>query len=305
MSATETPNASREANLGKVDMRPEIDIIPVRDVDRSKQFYEGLGWRLDDDVAPLDGLRIVQFTPPGSGCSITFGKGSPGPRLARPRGGWSSRTSKRLMMNSSGVASRQRTSGTGRRSRSRHGSPGPTRTAPATRRFAPSTIPMETHGSPRRSRHGSPAGSTRRARHSRPRRTWRAHFGVPRPPMPSTRSAPGRTMTGLPGTPHTSRRSRPGPTCRRDRFAFGEASRVPRPRRRAETERAFTERPLNRPPAREPEPRLPRRAAAPAQGTPGCTGRQARLDQAIRQRRPQQLHLHTRDCRTHTHAGNL
>ena len=60
---------------GKVDMRLEVDIIPVSSVDRSKQFYERLGWRLDDDVAPLDGLRIVQFTPPGSGCSITFGKG--------------------------------------------------------------------------------------------------------------------------------------------------------------------------------------------------------------------------------------
>jgi len=47
----------------------------VSDVDRSKQFYQGLGWRLDADDAPLDGLRIVQFTPPGSGCSVTFGKG--------------------------------------------------------------------------------------------------------------------------------------------------------------------------------------------------------------------------------------
>jgi catechol 2,3-dioxygenase-like lactoylglutathione lyase family enzyme len=59
----------------KVDMRLEVQIIPVSDVDRSKQFYERLGWRLDADVAPLDGLRIVQFTPPGSGCSVTFGKG--------------------------------------------------------------------------------------------------------------------------------------------------------------------------------------------------------------------------------------
>src|SRR3984893_5511750 len=75
MSATTASNASRQANVGKVDMRLEIDIIPVSDIDRSKQFYERLGWRLDDDVAPLDGLRIVQFTPPGSGCSITFGKG--------------------------------------------------------------------------------------------------------------------------------------------------------------------------------------------------------------------------------------
>jgi catechol 2,3-dioxygenase-like lactoylglutathione lyase family enzyme len=53
----------------------EVDIIPVSDPDRSKQFYEGLGWRLDADDSPLEGLRIVQFTPPGSGASVTFGKG--------------------------------------------------------------------------------------------------------------------------------------------------------------------------------------------------------------------------------------
>jgi catechol 2,3-dioxygenase-like lactoylglutathione lyase family enzyme len=56
-------------------MNLEIQIIPVSDVDRAKGFYEQLGWRLDDDVAPMDGLRIVQFTPRGSGTSITFGLG--------------------------------------------------------------------------------------------------------------------------------------------------------------------------------------------------------------------------------------
>jgi predicted enzyme related to lactoylglutathione lyase len=66
MSATE---------VGKVDMRLEVDIIPVSDVDIAKDFYERLGWRLDADVAPMDGLRIVQFTPPGSATSITFGLG--------------------------------------------------------------------------------------------------------------------------------------------------------------------------------------------------------------------------------------
>jgi catechol 2,3-dioxygenase-like lactoylglutathione lyase family enzyme len=56
-------------------MHLEIQVIPVSDIDRAKQFYERLGWRLDDDIAPLDGLRIVQFTPPGSAASITFGLG--------------------------------------------------------------------------------------------------------------------------------------------------------------------------------------------------------------------------------------
>jgi catechol 2,3-dioxygenase-like lactoylglutathione lyase family enzyme len=56
-------------------MKLEVDVIPVSDVDRSKRFYERLGWRLDADDAPANNLRIVQFTPPGSGCSVTFGKG--------------------------------------------------------------------------------------------------------------------------------------------------------------------------------------------------------------------------------------
>src|SRR6201989_3655809 len=56
-------------------MHLEIQVIPVSDVDRSKEFYQRLSWRLDDDAAPLDGLRIVQFTPPGSGASVTFGTG--------------------------------------------------------------------------------------------------------------------------------------------------------------------------------------------------------------------------------------
>jgi catechol 2,3-dioxygenase-like lactoylglutathione lyase family enzyme len=75
MSTTEVHNAGRAAAVGKVDMRLEIQVVPVSDVDRSKQFYQRLGWRLDDDAAPLPGLRIVQFTPPGSGASVTFGQG--------------------------------------------------------------------------------------------------------------------------------------------------------------------------------------------------------------------------------------
>src|SRR5437899_4367198 len=75
MSTTAAQTAGPDASVGKVDMKLEVDVIPVSDVDRSKQFYERLGWRLDEDVAPLDGLRIVQFTPPGSGTSVDFGKG--------------------------------------------------------------------------------------------------------------------------------------------------------------------------------------------------------------------------------------
>jgi catechol 2,3-dioxygenase-like lactoylglutathione lyase family enzyme len=58
-----------------VDMKLEVVIIPVSNVERSKEFYERLGWRLDADIVRGDDFRIVQFTPPGSGCSIGFGKG--------------------------------------------------------------------------------------------------------------------------------------------------------------------------------------------------------------------------------------
>ena len=75
MSATEAHETSSDTSVGKVDMALENQIIPVSDVDRAKQFYERLGWRLDDDAAPLEGLRIVQFTPPRSGTSVTFGQG--------------------------------------------------------------------------------------------------------------------------------------------------------------------------------------------------------------------------------------
>ena len=75
MSATEAHDMSSEKVAGSVTTNLEVQIIPVSDVDRAKQFYERLGWRLDADDAPLDGLRIVQFTPPGSGTSVTFGLG--------------------------------------------------------------------------------------------------------------------------------------------------------------------------------------------------------------------------------------
>jgi catechol 2,3-dioxygenase-like lactoylglutathione lyase family enzyme len=64
-----------DAVLARVDMKFEVSLIPVSDVDRAKQFYTKLGWRLDDDLADGSDFRVVQFTPPGSGCSVSFGKG--------------------------------------------------------------------------------------------------------------------------------------------------------------------------------------------------------------------------------------
>ena len=59
--------------MANLDLKLEAVVIPVSDVDRAKKFYGNLGWRLDADFAFDNGFRVVQFTPPGSGCSVQFG----------------------------------------------------------------------------------------------------------------------------------------------------------------------------------------------------------------------------------------
>jgi catechol 2,3-dioxygenase-like lactoylglutathione lyase family enzyme len=77
MSSTEVSHehATQIPNAATVDLRLEVVVIPVSDVDRAKRFYEGLGWRLDADFTGAENWRGVQMTPPGSPCSIHFGKG--------------------------------------------------------------------------------------------------------------------------------------------------------------------------------------------------------------------------------------
>jgi catechol 2,3-dioxygenase-like lactoylglutathione lyase family enzyme len=67
--------ASHESTAAMVDLKLEVVVIPVNDVDRAKSFYQGLGWRLDADFLLGDDRRVVQMTPPGSPSSIHFGKG--------------------------------------------------------------------------------------------------------------------------------------------------------------------------------------------------------------------------------------
>jgi catechol 2,3-dioxygenase-like lactoylglutathione lyase family enzyme len=68
-------NDDKQPSDASVNLRLEVVVVPVSDVDRAKRFYAGLGWRLDADIASGDAFRIVQFTPPGSPCSVQFGKG--------------------------------------------------------------------------------------------------------------------------------------------------------------------------------------------------------------------------------------
>jgi catechol 2,3-dioxygenase-like lactoylglutathione lyase family enzyme len=69
-----TEPAIASASARKIDMKLEIVVIPVADVERAKRFYGGLGWRLDADFASGEDFRVIQFTPPGSGCSVIFGR---------------------------------------------------------------------------------------------------------------------------------------------------------------------------------------------------------------------------------------
>jgi catechol 2,3-dioxygenase-like lactoylglutathione lyase family enzyme len=66
---------SYDAGVARIDMKLEVEIVPVSDVNRAEEFYQRLGWRLDADDVMRDDFRVVQLTPPGSGCSITFGRG--------------------------------------------------------------------------------------------------------------------------------------------------------------------------------------------------------------------------------------
>ena len=68
-------DAARNAGVARVDMKLEVVVIPVSDVDRAKAFYERIGWRLNADRSASQDFRLVQFTPPGSWCSVHFGKG--------------------------------------------------------------------------------------------------------------------------------------------------------------------------------------------------------------------------------------
>ena len=92
MTETDTQSASTPPKPGEIKL--EVVTVPVSDVDRAKAFYESLGWRLDIDIEPREGVRIVQFTPPGSACSIQSARASlrPSPAPFRARS-WPSTTS--------------------------------------------------------------------------------------------------------------------------------------------------------------------------------------------------------------------
>jgi len=74
MGGKNMANVKDNASGARVDLKLEVVIISVADADRAKQFYAKLGWRLDADIAGGNDFRVIQFTPPGSPCSVQFGK---------------------------------------------------------------------------------------------------------------------------------------------------------------------------------------------------------------------------------------
>ena len=145
-----------DAGVAKVDMKFEVALIPVSDVDRAKEFYTSLGWRLDDDIVVGDDFRVVQLTPPGSGCSISFGKGVTTASRGSFRGG--------LIVSDIEKAHEELVARGIHASEVFHGSPfspagrSAVRT-PSARAIAPTSplkIPMATRGSSRRLRAAAP-----------------------------------------------------------------------------------------------------------------------------------------------------
>ena len=176
-----------------MDYRLEVANIPVSDVDQAKQFYQGLGWRLDADFDLGGGTRIVQMTPPGSACSVSFGTKIPmAPELvvddieaARAE----------LTKNGAEVSEPFHREGTQMR-------PGVDPKHQSTRRTRPSRIRPATPGPSRKSPSGCPGAQRHRSRSTAARNTWRRLCSVLPTRTPRMRQKlVRRTPTGRSGTP--------------------------------------------------------------------------------------------------------
>jgi catechol 2,3-dioxygenase-like lactoylglutathione lyase family enzyme len=222
MSQIDTSIKQQNYDVGvtRVDMKLEVEIVPVSDVDRAKEFYQKLGWRLDKDHVEGNDFRVVQLTPPGSGCSITFGKGVTAAVPGLLRGGLIVSDIKAAHKELVARASTRARCFTARRSPPRDASAARTPSARATAHTSPSKIPTATCGSSRRSRVGCPVASISRRRPLRQQTIWQAPSGARQPPTTSSRSATlSRTRTGQTGTQRSCRRSRQGPSCRCERVS--------------------------------------------------------------------------------------
>ena len=190
-----------------VDMKVEVITIPVSDVDRAKDFYGKVGWRLD--VTPPG---VVQFTPPGSGCSVQFGAN----RTSAAPG---SAQNMFLVVSDIQAARDQLVAAGIEVSEVSHPGPdgpvsGPDPEHRSYLSFASFKDPDGNSWLLQEITTRLPGASKPPRLRSTRRTTWRTRCGAPRQPTASTKSAPARpTRTGPTGTPTTWWRSTPGPNC--------------------------------------------------------------------------------------------
>ena len=219
-------SANKPSTSRGVDQRLEVIVIPVSDVDRAKAFYARLGWRLDADFASGDDWRVIQFTPPGSACSVIFGRNVTAAAPGSVRGLYlivSDLEAARKDLLDRGIevsapfhgagdvhagTDEPYLSGSVRVS-------GADPSAAATAHLPRSAIPTAMAGCSRRSRRDCRDGSRATARHSLRRLRWPQHCAARRRHMASTKSGPAGTMrTGPIGTPIISSASRRASRCR-------------------------------------------------------------------------------------------
>jgi hypothetical protein len=213
-TAISTKNEKYHAGAAQVDLKLEVAVIPVSDVDRAKEFYTRLGWRLDSDDAMGNEFRLVQLTPPGSGRSITFGKGI---TIAAPgslRGA--------LIVSDIEVAYKELVAKAINVSEVFHGSPfsrisGPEPERKSTVPSSPSKIPTAICGSSRRLRAGCLVAWTPRRRALHQQAIWQVPSSALPPPTTSTSRETGTTRTGRTGAQRTWLRNKLGPSCRGER----------------------------------------------------------------------------------------
>ena len=208
------------------EIRLEVVVIPVSDVDSAKEFYGSLGWRLDADVASGDGFRLIQFTPPGSGCSIQFGTNLTSATPGSAQGLYlivSDIEAARDELLARGVeVSEVFHEGAGG-ARFHHGNGRVSGAAPDHSSYGS----FADYGDPDGNRWLLQEVTTRlpgrveeaaRPRPSRRRTIWRARFGAPRPRTASTRSERARrTRTGRTGMRSTWCGRAPARSCRHER----------------------------------------------------------------------------------------
>ena len=170
-------DATRNAGVARIDMKLEVVVIPVSDVDSAKEFYERIGWRLNIDRSTGEDFRLVQFTPPGSCCSVHFGKNLTSAAPGSAKAFWSLPTSRPPGTSWSPL-------GRGRRIPPRR--PGRAAAAACTPSVFPtahvpySVIPTATSGTCRRSRSGIRGAANFARSPAVLYATWRARFCVRR-----------------------------------------------------------------------------------------------------------------------------